>query len=100
MKNECLKSNSISVRCTAKEKTILQKKANAQGKSVSEYLIDCGIAGAERRSVREKRRVSKLVENQELLNRLFDCIDRKASREEIKDIFQMLVEGEQRLWDC
>ena len=100
MKNECRKSNTITIRCTEKEKSILQKKAKAQGKSVSEYLVDNGIAGAERRSSREKRRIGKLVENQELLNQLFDCIDRKASREEMREIFQKILEGEQRLWDC
>lgn len=99
MKSENRKTEILSIRCTAKEKSLLERKARQKDKCISEYLIDQGIAGTERRSSKDKKRLEKMIENQEILNQLYDCINSSSSKQEMLRLLQQLTKGEFSLWE-
>ena len=49
------KDKIITIRCTEKERSMLERKANQQQKSLSEYMLDSGMAGVERRRNRDRQ---------------------------------------------
>lgn len=83
MKNKEKRTETIVARCTKKEKEQIVSKAKALGKSETQYIIDCCIAGTERKSDKIKKMHIQEVQVQEELNKLkyiieevaFDSID-------------------------
>ena len=53
--NNNLKDSVITIRCTKHEKEIMETKARQLNISTSQYLLDSGIAGTERRRTKEGR---------------------------------------------
>ena len=93
------KTEIICNRCTKNEKEILERKAKSQGKTISEYMIDSSMAGAERRSAREKKRIAQMVRCQEQCNVLQNCILTDAPKQQIQREIQKLNEEMLMLWD-
>lgn len=95
------KDKIITIRCTEKERSILERKAIQQQKSLSEYMVDSGMAGVERRRDRDRKRVQQMIENQETFNDLFlmleDMEEGKLSAEILEKI-EEAMEGDKKLW--
>lgn len=72
IKKEC----NLIARCNKDEKEKITRKAKALGKSESQYIIDCCIAGTERKTDRIKKIYISVVEIQENINQLLYVIDR------------------------
>ena len=93
------KTEIICNRCTKNEKEILERKAKSQGKSISEYIIDSALAGAERRTIKDKKRIAQMVRCQEQCNILQNCIHTDAPKQQIQKEIQKLNEEVLMLWD-
>ncbi len=94
------KSETITVRVTNEEKKRIKEKAMKERKKTSEYMVDAAMAGLERRSSKDKKRVMQMVKNQEMINSLFSLLKEKGASEELMENVYKLVEGENRLWQC
>ena len=70
MKEKNKKTEYITLRCTKKEKELLERKSKNQGKAISEYVLDCAIAGTERRRCRDRNHIVSKIENQEIIPKL------------------------------
>lgn len=95
------KDKMITIRCTEKERSMLERKANQQQKSLSEYMLDSGMAGVERRRDRDRKRVQQMVENQETFNALFLMLEDMKEGEvsaEIQEKIEEAMEGDGKLW--
>ena len=99
MKEKDKKTEYITLRCTKTEKELLERKSKNQGKAISEYILDCAIAGTERRRCKDRNHIVRKIENQEIINgihkRLFESKD-------FGNVGQMIckeIEGV-NLWDC
>ena len=51
------KTEIISIRCTKTEKDLVERQANKAGKSCSQCVIDAVVAGVERRTEKDKKRI-------------------------------------------
>ena len=94
------KTEIIPVRCRKSEKEKLEHAAKTKGKSLSQYMLDSGIAGKERRVERDKRRSVVIIDNQETLNDIQRYIRDNDVALELKDLLYRLIEGEKNIWDC
>ncbi|MGL5436931.1 MAG: plasmid mobilization protein [Lachnospiraceae bacterium] len=65
------KSDYISIKCTRKQKAELTAMAQKNGKSVSEYLLDSGLAGKERIRAKDRKQAAGLVRQQEYHNMIY-----------------------------
>lgn len=95
------KDKIITIRCNEKERDMLERKAKQQEKSLSEYMLDSGMAGVERRRTRDRKRVQQMIENQETLNDLFLILEDMPEGQvpdEIRKKIEDTMEGEGRLW--
>lgn len=95
------KDKTITIRCSEKERDMLERKAKQQEKSLSEYMLDSGMAGVERRRTRDRKRVQQMIENQEALNDLFLILE-DIPEDQVPDVIRKKIEdtmeGEERLW--
>lgn len=92
----------ITARCTEEEKAMITRKAKAQNKSVSDYIMGCSMAGLERKRDKDRKRIAQIVENQEALNALQKCLEKEESDLDLiraKELVKQLMKGERRLWD-
>lgn len=92
----------INVRCTEEDKKRIGNKANKKEVSVGTYVVDCAIAGLERKSSKEKKRVTKLVSQQQELNDMYADIKNRTepfSPEEVMEIVKKIERGVRGLWD-
>ena len=64
------KKENIVARCTKEEKDRISRKAKAVGKSESRYILDCCIAGTERKSDKFKKILIQQVQVTEEINQL------------------------------
>lgn len=95
------KDKIITIRCAEEERSMLERKANQQQKSLSEYMLDSGMAGVERRRNRDRKRVQQMIENQETLNDLFLMLEDMEKRElptKILEKIEEAMEGDGKLW--
>lgn len=69
-KENQLKKATIIARCTEDEKNQILKHANKVSKSESRYILDCAIAGTERKTDILKKVNVSLIELQEQMNQL------------------------------
>lgn len=95
-----LKSEAITIRCTLREKEKLHKMAKNKNKTLSEYLLDCGIASLERRSDKDRKRVVQMIANAEIFNEIFRYLKENPDvfSEEQKMKMKELMEGSCALW--
>lgn len=91
----------ISIRCSEEEKNRISNKAIKKGESVSRYMLDCAIAGLERKSPKEKKRVTRSVKQQQEFNDICDEIKNRTepfTPEEVMDIIKKIERGARDLW--
>ncbi len=94
------RDETITARVTAEEKKRIKEKAQKEGKSASLYVTDAAMAGLERRSSKDKKRVQTLINNQNILNDIFKMLQNEKVSGEFKEKIDELAEGENRLWLC
>lgn len=82
----------ISIRCMETDKSAIENKAKKVGKTTSEYVLDCAIAGLERRKDRDRKRVVKMIEVTELMNQICSVMEKKLQDENVSDV-RNLVEN-------
>ena len=95
------KDSIISIRCTEEEKNKISNKAIKKGKSVSKYIVDCAIAGLERKSSKEKKRVTSSVKQQQEFNDICDEIKNRTepfTPEEVMDIIKNFERSARDIW--
>lgn len=96
------RDETITTRCTKKEKTVIARQAKAQNKSISEYMLGCSMAKLERRRDKDRKRMAQIIENQETLNKLEGCLENIESESDLSEVQKLLEElrrGEKLLWD-
>lgn len=99
-KNESYrKSETISIKCTKEEKQKIEKAANHNGKTVSNYALDCSLAGKESGKSRRRRRATALVEQQENLNALYKEALASGTASELNSKIQTVLIGGMSLWE-
>ena len=83
-------------RCTESEKNQVHRQANKEGKSESKYILDCAIAGSERRTDKIKHMKTMQIELQEQINQLSYIVkdnkglmDEKISKQLSENILKM-----------
>lgn len=93
MKNT--KSERITIRCTVKEKEIIQKCAESENKSVSELLIERGKIRSRKiqtTSIERQQRNKFIAEAQEMINLMKEGDSNKA-QEGVHRLCQILRES-------
>lgn len=98
--NRDTKTEIIPVRCRKSEKEKLELAAQKKGKSLSEYMLDSGMAGKERRVQRDKKRVVQLIEEQENINDIQRYRKNNDIDPELGEMLDKLIEGVRASWDC
>lgn len=94
------KDETITARVTSEEKQKIRKQAAKEKKSASQYMTDAALAGMERRSSKDKKRVQILINNQNVLNDIFTMLRDESVSEELYGKIIELAEEENRLWQC
>ena len=98
MKNN--KNCILSIRCSEDEKNLLLRSAEKRGKNISRYILDSALAGNERKSDKEKRRVVVMIENQMKCNDIYTYMEsNNCSMEVLKKMVKDLLEGGGRIWE-
>ena len=105
MKNtEKIKRNNICIKCTEKEKKEYQKSADERDLNLSEYIREILNDDTKKNRRRIKKIPRYLVQNQENLNDMKRYIEalhlEENEKEELKERFDRIVEGELKLWGC
>ena len=101
MNSKDKKTEKISVRCTKREKDIVERQANKAGKSCSQCVIDAVVAGVERRTEKDKKRIIAKVQLQEKQNRLHRKIKQNEfDFDTLKAEIILYFEEENKLWEC
>lgn len=99
-KADTCKDTTISVRVSYAEKDRIKKKAAKEDKTASEYMLDTAIAGLERRSSKDRKRIVQMIKNQEILNDIYEFAEKMDMPEELYAKIEELMEGENKLWQC
>ena len=99
MNIEDKKTEIITIRCTKSEKGKIERKSEQKHQCVSAYMLDCSIAGLERRRVKDRDRLILMVERQEQMNALMKRNGDSITKEEALSMLVELVQGERALWD-
>lgn len=94
------KNETVTARVTSEEKEKIRKQAEKEKKSASQYMVDAALAGMERRSSKDKKRVWILINNQNILNDIFTILRDETVSEELYGKITELAEEENRLWQC
>lgn len=94
------KDETITVRCTKSEREKLERAAQKKGKTLSRNLLDCGIAGLERKRDKDRKRAEMLVIRQQQLNEEYRKLLDNVEDEKMLEMLKPLMEREQKLWEC
>lgn len=93
------RSEVIQVRITQDEKNRIKNKANAKNQTVSDYARDCCIAGFERRSTRDRRRIKHDIEQLEAKNKIMKmCNSENTTVEELSKLIMNYFLEEEWNW--
>lgn len=100
MRSSLKKDKVITLRCSDKEREQLESKAKNLGKSVSSYVLDCSIAGLERKKDKDKKRIKQMIQITEICNQIYKRLkDSDADiPEDIKCMIDLLMKGAEQLW--
>lgn len=99
MKEKNKKTEYITLRCTKKEKELLERKSKNQEKALSEYVLDCAIAGTERRRCKDRKHIVRTIENQEIINGIHKSLFESKDFGNVGQMICKEIEGV-NLWDC
>lgn len=93
------KGEIITVRCTRREKETLKRYAERKGRKVGGILLDCGMAGLERKREKDKRRAEMLVVRQQHLNGNYLRYALCTDNEEILELLYTAMNEGQKEWE-
>lgn len=100
MREKDKKNQTMIFRCTESEKELINKKAKEKGKTPSQYVLDCAMAGAERKKDIDKKKLHVMMENLEKRNSFVKYLkSEECDLEKVREMYQELEEGENRLWE-
>lgn len=94
------KTELLSLRCTPEEKKSICSCAKKKGMSISEYSINAIMAGRERYKTKEEKRIRGMVELLECLNQMNKSMEKNNTNEDLKNEFEKVVKGVNKLWGC
>ena len=93
------KETTITVRCPIKLKGQLKEKANKNGKTLSRYLLDTGIAGLESKQSKRQKKVKALVKLTQPVNDFYVYLESgELDREALNEKFDNVMKGMEGLW--
>ncbi|WP_304577098.1 hypothetical protein [uncultured Bacteroides sp.] len=99
-KTDTGRDQTISIRVSAEEKWRIKEKARKENKTTSGYVVDAAMAGLERKSSRDRKRIARMVKNQEILNDIFRMAKEKELDGEVLEKLEEMMKGENELWQC
>ena len=96
-----MKNMIITMRCSEAEKEMINRKAFQMDKSFSQYVLDSAMAGCERKSDRDKKRLEIMMSIQEKQNemQMYIC-SKEYNLETVKNMLTELQEKMNKLWEC
>ena len=93
------KSESITIRCTPKEKERIKRKAESKNINIGNYVLDSALAGLERRTTKERKRAVRMVERQEEYNHLYrKLMTNTLNESEMRSALLEIIEREKEEW--
>lgn len=96
-----MKNMIITMRCSETEKEMINRKAFQMDKSFSQYVLDSAMAGCERKSDRDKKRLEIMMSIQEKQNEIQMYIrSKECNLETVKNMLTELQEKMNKLWEC
>lgn len=101
MREKDKKNQTMIFRCSEGEKKLINKKAKEKGKRPSQYVLDCAMAGVERKKDIDKKKLYVMMENLEKRNSFGKYLkSEECDLEKVREMYSELEEGEKRLWEC
>lgn len=90
-RNKDPKNINISVRCSQKQKDILNDKAKEAGLTVSKYMLNAAIMGSEglKKDLSKKKRIAKICELRTLINELPQSPLVEKIQKEVDDLWKI-----------
>ena len=79
----------------------MEQQARKKDMTISQYMLDCGIAGKERHRTKDRRMLKKAVAHDEKLNRLYHVMEKTPEEKvpgELKAIIKELIEEGSEQW--
>lgn len=100
MRSSLRKDKVITIRCSENERKQIERKAENIGKSVSSYVLDCSMAGLERKKDKDKKRIKQMIQNTEICNQIHKKLKESEADipEDIKCMIDLLMKGVDQLW--
>ena len=96
-----MKNMIITMRCSETEKEMINRKAFQMDKTFSQYVLDSAMAGCERKTDRDKKRLEIMMNIQEKQNEIQMYIHSKeCNLETVKNMLIELQKRMSRLWEC
>ena len=93
------KNEIITIRCTTQEKNKIRRKAEEKNKGMGVYILDSAIAGLERRSCKDKKRVVRMIERQEKLNEIHRQLSSDSiGKHDLYELLKELIDEEKKEW--
>ena len=93
----------IKIRCTSKDKNKIKNKADKLNITLSEYILNSSLAGTEKKSVKKKREIKKLIERTELMKDIYQILeDTTENTETVKvpiKLLNRILNTEEELWE-
>jgi len=91
------RSEIVTVKCTKDEKLQIDSAAQKNNKTTSSYVLECGLAGKERRRSKDRKRATELVLQQERINGLYRQVHKDTDKK-LKSAIEQIIRGELSLW--
>ena len=100
--NNDINTTSINIRCTNKVKDKLKKKADKLNIPLSEYVLNTSLAGVEKRSVKEHKRIVNLIHRTDVIRELNDIKNSSDKGKSVKisrNLLDRIIDMEEVLWE-
>ena len=96
------KDTTITIRCSSEEKEKIARKAEKEGQSISNYMLDTAMAGLERRKNQKKKIVRYMVESQQVKNEMYQYLqsEQECDKQKVLVFLNKIAEKENKLWEC
>lgn len=100
--NNDINTTNINIRCTSKVKDKLKKKADKLNIPLSEYVLNTSLAGVEKRSVKEHKRIVNLIHRTDVIKELNDIKNSSDKGKSVKisrNLLDRIIDMEEVLWE-
>ena len=102
MNKNDINTTNINIRCTDKVKEKLKKKADKLNIPLSEYVLNTSLAGTEKRSVKEHKRILNLIHRTDVIRELSDIKKSSDKGDSVKisrKLLDRIIDMEEMLWE-